>query len=321
MIDVFVFRKNQKPLNRLEDILQKLLVEATSGVDGARLLSPSDREKVFATAGMRDTDQSSIVLPLYLLQCTVELALTRASCSRLLTIIDTLLKCIQSSEGSSDSELSFPLPRTLLTLATKVRSFSMYPPHEDMLVDSWTVDNWPSEPVSAGQAPETMGSMVSNGQYLFIHGKHGLLKVGTGYHGTVKSKVYARNEEFHPNQHGCLVLLNEPRLVLLFRSKCIEPRCFVEIDTESLKQTASLEVGGSVLFKGSGGEMYDGQWLETYSPAFSNGKYLSVLRQLGGDKEDEADFEFVIDQFDPSNRYSFARCMRFACFVCVFVAR
>ncbi len=54
------------------------------------ILSLKDQQKVFATA--------------------VELALTRASAPRLLTIIETLLKCTQSNTKTNKS-LLFPLPR------------------------------------------------------------------------------------------------------------------------------------------------------------------------------------------------------------------
>ena len=291
-------------------MLQALLLEATSEDIEEDILSSEDQEKVFATA--------------------VELALTRASAPRLLAIIETLLTCTQSSKSK---DLSFPLPRTLLTLANRVRSTNLYPPNKDLIVDEYNINEF-NDIKGERDKFENMGSIVSDGKYLYIYGYFGLLKVGTGYHDTIKSKIYAKNTEFYPDNHGCLILLNEPKLTLLFRSKCIEPHAFIEIDTDSLQKGSFIDFGGDN-FKTQDGEYYDGEWLKTFSPSFSNGKYLSVLQKTlqkdeneekdakdkdkeekkegdkdTNDKSDDEDekgkvYQYELVQFDPCNNYAF----------------
>eukprot|EP01084_Bolivina_argentea_P082327 149066_1 len=156
-----------KPLNKLENILQSLLLEATNDSISSDILSLKDQQKVFATA--------------------VELALTRASAPRLLTIIETLLKCTQSNNKTNKS-LLFPLPRTLLTLANMVRNTQLYPPNDKYIVDEYKIE------ISIDNNIKHVGSMVSNGKYLFIYGYFGLLKIGTGYFNTIKSKIYAKKK-------------------------------------------------------------------------------------------------------------------------------
>ena len=292
-------------MNKLEEMLQSLLLEATSEEIKKDILSSEDQEKVFATA--------------------VELALTRASAPRLLAIIETLLTCTQSSKSK---DLKFPLPRTLLTLANRVRSTNLYPPNKELMIDEYNIENF--NDIKTDKI-DNMGSIVCDGKYLYIYGFFGLLKIGTGYHDTIKSKVYAKNDQFYRNKHGCLILLNEPKLTLLFRSKAIEPHCFVIIDPNTLLQTNTMDFGDEY-FKTIDGEHYNGEWLKSYSPSFSNGKYLSVLQKTlkkqdddkteqdkknkkEGDKDTNKDdddkngkvYQYDIIQFDPCNNYAFTK--------------
>ncbi len=123
--------------------------------------------------------------------------------------------------------------------------------------------------------------MVSNGKYLFIYGYFGLLKIGTGYYNTIKGKIYCENNNFYNDNHGCLILLNQPKLILLFRSKCIEPNCFIEINTNTLitDKYINFDDKNNEYFKTIDNEYYNGEWLQKYTPAFSNGKYLSILKK------------------------------------------
>eukprot|EP01083_Nonionella_stella_P205096 747197_1 len=84
-----------KALNKLEDILQALLLETIDSNDSTNL---------------------------DIMRLAVELALTRSSAQRLLTMIETLLRC------NKTKDLSFGLPETLLRLAQRVRSSNLYPP-------------------------------------------------------------------------------------------------------------------------------------------------------------------------------------------------
>lgn len=45
-------------------------------------------------------------------------------------------------------------------------------------------------------------SMASDGQFLYIFSNRGLVKIGTGYGGTLKGHVYTWKAEFYPNDKG-----------------------------------------------------------------------------------------------------------------------
>lgn len=51
-------------------------------------------------------------------------------------------------------------------------------------------------------------SMTSDGQFLYLFCNRGLLKIGTGYGGTLKGHVYIWNSEFHPNDKGWIGFCN-----------------------------------------------------------------------------------------------------------------
>lgn len=48
-------------------------------------------------------------------------------------------------------------------------------------------------------------SLATNGEYLYLFTSRGLLKVGSGYGGTVKGHVAAWKPDFYPNDNGTLV--------------------------------------------------------------------------------------------------------------------
>lgn len=51
-------------------------------------------------------------------------------------------------------------------------------------------------------------SFVSNGKYLYFHTNRGLLKIGSGYGGTVNGKLYVHKADFYPNDIGWLGYAN-----------------------------------------------------------------------------------------------------------------
>eukprot|EP01084_Bolivina_argentea_P309229 534861_1 len=105
-----------KPMKKLETILQSLLLDATKH-PGTSLLRY--QQNVFSTS--------------------IEFALTFSSAPRLLSIIETLLKCIQSNT-SQKNDLLFPLPRTLLTLANTVRNTHLCVPDNKYIVDEYKIN-------------------------------------------------------------------------------------------------------------------------------------------------------------------------------------
>lgn len=48
-------------------------------------------------------------------------------------------------------------------------------------------------------------SLATNGEYLYLYTSKGLLKVGSGYGGTIKGHVSAWKHDFYPNDNGTLL--------------------------------------------------------------------------------------------------------------------
>lgn len=51
-------------------------------------------------------------------------------------------------------------------------------------------------------------SFVSDGKYLYLHTNRGLLKIGSGYGGTIGGQLYAHKADFYPNETGWLGYAN-----------------------------------------------------------------------------------------------------------------
>ena len=267
-----------KPLNKLEEMFALLLLEsissnefeeknggdtATTGLkDNSSVLSKRDQEKVFAAA--------------------VELALTRASASRLLHVNDTLMQCT-----AKRSDLSFPLPRTLLTLAQRISGTSLLPPKE-YIIDGFDKIN-KNNNKDKEKEQNGVGCIVSSGKYLFAHGVFGLMQTGTGYHGCEGGKIYQHNQDFYPGEHKSLILLLDSTMTLLFRSEAILPKPFAVVDMSTLKVCEYSEFENSNLFSSSGDDIWKASFLNEYSPAFATDSNLSVLHRIerGGDNDDD----------------------------------
>jgi hypothetical protein len=57
-------------------------------------------------------------------------------------------------------------------------------------------------------------SLASDGQFLYLYTSKGLLKVGSGYGGTIKGHVYLHKADFHVDDRGWLGYAN-------VRSSCL----------------------------------------------------------------------------------------------------
>lgn len=51
-------------------------------------------------------------------------------------------------------------------------------------------------------------SFVSDGKYLYLHTNQGLIKIGSGYGGTIWGHVYAHKSDFYPSEIGWLGYAN-----------------------------------------------------------------------------------------------------------------
>ena len=52
----------------------------------------------------------------------------------------------------------------------------------------------------------SLGSIQSDGKYLYIHCDYGLFKIGTGFHDSENGKIYAKNTDFFNGQHSQLLV-------------------------------------------------------------------------------------------------------------------
>ena len=255
-------------MNRLEDLLQNLLIEMVSNRDNT-ILSLNDQKKIFATA--------------------VELSLTRASSQRILNVTETLLKCYIKSHNN----LSFPLPRTLLILTNKIKNSILYPLRNEMIIDEYKIENYISK-------SKKMGSIVCDGKYLYIYNTFGLYKIGTGYQGTIKGKIYIKKDVFYNQDlnkiEGCLLIIKKPKLSLLFRSPLIKPHhfCVINISTLKFEKYLDLKYENNINID-----------LKKYSPAFVQNNHLCILNRITPKKYTDKDDKYEIFKFDTNDDYKF----------------
>ncbi len=80
----------------------------------------------------------------------------------------------QSNNKTPNKSLLFPLPRTLLTLANMVRNTQLYPPNNKYIVDEYKIEISINNNNNNNNNIKHIGSMGSNGKYLFIYGYFGL---------------------------------------------------------------------------------------------------------------------------------------------------
>jgi len=59
-------------------------------------------------------------------------------------------------------------------------------------------------------------SLAFDGQFLYLFTSKGLLKVGSGFGGTLKGHVTVWKPDFYPNEHGCLVFFSVWWFYVLF---------------------------------------------------------------------------------------------------------
>ncbi|XP_071483934.1 E3 ubiquitin-protein ligase MYCBP2-like [Diadema antillarum] len=104
------------------------------------------------------------------------------------------------------------------------------------LIDTWTIHGLSVE----ASNPTGFSAIASDGRYLYIHGDKGLMKIGSGYSGTIKGHIYASNPTVYSGEKGWLGF---SRNQLLF--KCQEGtqaarNLLVKISSTDLKEEGQL---------------------------------------------------------------------------------
>ncbi|XP_013400127.1 E3 ubiquitin-protein ligase MYCBP2 [Lingula anatina] len=136
-----------------------------------------------------------------------------------------------------------------------------------------------------GQGESPHSAIASDGQYLYIHTKHGLSKVGSGYSGTIRGHVYGCNPSFHNKDRGWLEFANEK---LFYRSLMDMHVVLATVNPDTLKEETTFQIEGdsygpNVMF--SDGDMVghvaaakeDGFVVRTFSPLTSPMPLVSEL--------------------------------------------
>eukprot|EP01102_Stenamoeba_stenopodia_P016632 TRINITY_DN5830_c0_g6_i1.p1 TRINITY_DN5830_c0_g6~~TRINITY_DN5830_c0_g6_i1.p1 ORF type:complete len:1023 (-),score=205.49 TRINITY_DN5830_c0_g6_i1:527-3211(-) len=80
-------------------------------------------------------------------------------------------------------------------------------------------------------------SIATNGAYLFVHNKDGLFKIGTGFQGTEKGKVYQHVQDFYNSHIGWLACSEGS---LYFRNQSMDPGLFLVVDADNLEKVNLL---------------------------------------------------------------------------------
>ncbi|CAH1132864.1 unnamed protein product [Ceutorhynchus assimilis] len=117
-------------------------------------------------------------------------------------------------------------------------------------------------------------SLAFDGQYLYLFTSKGLLKIGSGYGGTVKGHVSMWKQDFYPNDNGSLVFCSGKLYLKLSGRRGGE---FLIVERNNLLISGSVplhsrDVSASVIFS-------DGEYLGTISAAKDDGFVVRVLNQ------------------------------------------
>lgn len=91
---------------------------------------------------------------------------------------------------------------------------------------------WSEKNPLANSTTQQVASMASDGTYLYIHGKCGMIKVGTGHNSTVRGQVYLHNESWFPHERSSLVCVEDK---LYYRSPSTTPASIVVLSCSQLK--------------------------------------------------------------------------------------
>ncbi|KAG5884565.1 hypothetical protein JTB14_006591 [Gonioctena quinquepunctata] len=119
-----------------------------------------------------------------------------------------------------------------------------------------------------------MKSLTCDGQYLYLYTSRGLLKIGSGYGGTIKGHVVLWKPDFYPNDNGSLVFCDGNLYLKLCGRRGGE---FLVVERSNLLISASVPLhnrdsSATVVFS-------DGDYLGVISPAKDDGFVVRTLNQ------------------------------------------
>eukprot|EP01012_Entosiphon_sulcatum_P008571 TRINITY_DN14699_c0_g1_i1.p1 TRINITY_DN14699_c0_g1~~TRINITY_DN14699_c0_g1_i1.p1 ORF type:complete len:4388 (+),score=508.78 TRINITY_DN14699_c0_g1_i1:36-13199(+) len=181
------------------------------------------------------------------LKVLVQLAVSRGA---LRFVLGAIRLCLEMSRQPAGRKLRLLL-QPLLHQLGQFRSFAELPP----LAFTEDTGRWDIKPIlhlPSGDSTDnrekiSLLSMASDGKYMYFHTVDGLVKCGTGKHGT-SMKVYATNSSFPYRSVTEVHSLAYAADRLWFRSSEFSqvPRlCLLQISTESLQIVGDVKIDGS----------------------------------------------------------------------------
>jgi hypothetical protein len=93
--------------------------------------------------------------------------------------------------------------------------------------------------------PSSSGSkfvtVATDGRFLYVHSTAGLVKLGTGYHGTIQGHLYACKPRYRVLEKPWVACVGT-RLYL--RSPAMSPDCLVVVDCNTLEEVGNVQTDG-----------------------------------------------------------------------------
>ncbi|KAL5460457.1 hypothetical protein EMCRGX_G033908 [Ephydatia muelleri] len=183
--------------------------------------------------------------------CDLDSAASACLLSLVIAMGDTgkMLQALTTMLTQDHERVMMPIPEIFNMLQTCVQAVLLGSTVTDMdwsskgILAKSCVEEWPLK----GWSPQEKGvasGMASDGLYLYLHGSHGLAKVGSGYGNTKKGHVYMLNDQFHPHQTGWLGFISGK---LLYFPLGQGEDSITVVDVDTLQTKGSLELSADSL--------------------------------------------------------------------------
>ncbi|XP_043461333.1 E3 ubiquitin-protein ligase MYCBP2 isoform X1 [Leptopilina heterotoma] len=232
-----------KALRALLDILQGQLPEGLKGEPDDIVDSLFDLLLDLATSHGPESDAANdgSHLTAVACACLLSLVVVRGDTGHVLSAIAALLMSPRALAAQN-----IQMPYVLISLQRSVHSVFF----GKLARRDWITYGVPKNSkvnTSALKLPNDMNnvilngkSFVSDGKYLYLHTNQGLIKIGSGYGGTIWGHIYAHKSDFYPSEIGWLGYANNS---LYFKCAPKNQYELLILDTEllSIKGKAVLE--------------------------------------------------------------------------------
>ncbi|KAL1131015.1 hypothetical protein AAG570_012253, partial [Ranatra chinensis] len=190
--------------------------------------------------------------------CLLALVTARGDTGKLLSAVAALLMCPRFLANQN-----IHMPSILVSLQKSVHS---------VVLENSDIDKQGSDK-----------ALASDGQYLYIYTSHGLIKMGSGYGGTIKSHIYALRKDFFNDKNGWLGHA-QGKLYFRLGKSGMERGELMEIDRDTLevKEVGRIDTPGVMFSDGENlgivtATKDDGFVVRTLNPSISPLTFVSEL--------------------------------------------